>query len=202
MSTARGPVGGTVDLEADPGRAAELCTRAQARLLAAVEVLADADVRRASRLPGWSIGHVLTHLARNADAHARRLAGALDGQDVAKYPGGAAQRARDIEDGAGRSAAELVQDLAVSQQRLEQLFTACAAAGWPGRRLLGGAHYRPPAARPTGCARWRSTTSTWTSATDRRTGRRSSSPGSCPACSPPSPTGSAHGRTGQPSWPG
>ncbi|QXG76611.1 maleylpyruvate isomerase family mycothiol-dependent enzyme [Modestobacter sp. L9-4] len=146
MSTARGPVGGTVDLEADPGRAAELCTRAQARLLAAVEVLADADVRRASRLPGWSIGHVLTHLARNADAHARRLAGALDGQDVAKYPGGAAQRARDIEDGAGRSAAELVQDLAVSQQRLEQLFTACAAAGWPGRRLLGGAHY--PA---TGC---------------------------------------------------
>jgi len=138
--------GGSTDLEADPERAAALCTSAQTRLLAAVTLLDDADVRRASRLPGWSVAHVLTHLARNADAHARRLAGALRGEDVGRYPGGAAQRERDIEDGAGRSAHELTQDLARSQQRLEQLFTECAAAGWPGREMFGGAHY--PA---TGC---------------------------------------------------
>jgi maleylpyruvate isomerase len=146
MSVDAGAHGGTVDLEADPGRAAALCTSAQARLVARVALLDDADVRRASRLPGWSVGHVLTHLARNADAHARRLTGALRGEDVGKYPGGTAQRERDIEDGAGRSATELVRDLSLSQQRLEQLFTECAAAGWPGSRLMGGSHY--PA---TGC---------------------------------------------------
>jgi hypothetical protein len=47
---------------------------------------------------------VITHLARNADAHGRRLAGALQGEDVAKYPGGAAQREREIAEGAGRPA--------------------------------------------------------------------------------------------------
>ena len=135
-----------VDLEADPERAAVLCTSAQRRLLAAVTLLDDVDVARASRLPGWSVGHVLTHLARNADAHTRRLAGALRGEDVGKYPGGETQRAHDIAVGAGRSARELVADLAQSQQRLEQVFTACSAAGWPGGDLLGGSHY--PA---TGC---------------------------------------------------
>ena len=135
-----------VDLEADPERAATLCTSAQARLLAAVALLTDADVRRSSRLPGWSVGHLLTHLARNADAHSRRLAGALRGEDVGKYPGGLTQREQDIEAGAGRSATQLLDDLAHSQQRLEQLFTECSAAGWPGRELMGGSHY--PA---TGC---------------------------------------------------
>ena len=135
-----------MDLEADPERAAALCVSAQTRLLAAVALLDRADVARASRLPGWSVGHVLTHLARNADAHARRLLGALRGEDVTKYPGGAAQREQDIEDGAGRSVHELMQDLAGSQRRLEQLFSECAAAGWPGRQLMGGTHY--PA---TGC---------------------------------------------------
>jgi len=140
------PQDGVGDLEADPERAAALCITAQTRLLAAVELLDDGDVRRASRLPGWSVGHLLTHLARNADAHARRLTGALRGEDVGKYPGGTAQRELDIEAGAGRSARELIEDLAQSQQRLEQLFTECSAAGWPGGQLMGGSHY--PA---TGC---------------------------------------------------
>lgn len=67
--------------------------------------LSDDDMRSASALPGWSLGHVLTHLARNADAHARRLAGALVGQDVPKYGPGQDQRAGEIESGAGRPAA-------------------------------------------------------------------------------------------------
>jgi len=135
-----------VDLEADPERAAALCRSAQERLLAAVQHLGDVEARRPSRLPGWSVGHVITHLARNADAHARRLAAALHGEDVAKYPGGMAQRERDIAEGAGRPASELLADLATSQKRLEELFTRCSAAGWPGHDLLGGGSY--PA---TGC---------------------------------------------------
>lgn len=38
------------------------------RLLTAVAKLDDAAVTQSSRLPGWSRGHVLAHLARNADA--------------------------------------------------------------------------------------------------------------------------------------
>jgi maleylpyruvate isomerase len=38
------------------------------RLLSAVADLDDAAVTEPSRLPGWSRGHVLAHLARNADA--------------------------------------------------------------------------------------------------------------------------------------
>jgi len=133
--------GGSDDLESDPERAAALCTAAQARLLADLQDLDDGAVRRPSRLPGWTVGHVVTHLARNADAHARRLAGALRGEDVGKYPGGAAQRTAEISEGAARPAGELIADLAESQLRLEQLFTECSAAGWPGRTLLGGGHY-------------------------------------------------------------
>ncbi|MFJ4696179.1 maleylpyruvate isomerase family mycothiol-dependent enzyme [Streptomyces sp. NPDC088766] len=38
------------------------------RLLTAVAKLDNASVTQSSRLPGWSRGHVLAHLARNADA--------------------------------------------------------------------------------------------------------------------------------------
>ncbi|MFG3493515.1 maleylpyruvate isomerase family mycothiol-dependent enzyme [Streptomyces sp. NPDC047928] len=38
------------------------------RLLTAASALDDAAVRAPSRLPGWTRGHVLAHLARNADA--------------------------------------------------------------------------------------------------------------------------------------
>jgi maleylpyruvate isomerase len=132
---------GIVDLEADPEGAARLCRTAQARLFAALQGIDDAEARRPSRLPGWSVGHVITHLARNADGHARRLDGALHDQDLARYPGGPAQRARDIAKGSGRPARELLTDLARSQERLEALFAECSAAGWPGDQLLGGDGY-------------------------------------------------------------
>ncbi|MFJ9036465.1 maleylpyruvate isomerase family mycothiol-dependent enzyme [Streptomyces sp. NPDC102406] len=45
------------------------------RLLAAVGALDNAAVTEPSRLPGWSRGHVLAHLARNADALVNVLAG-------------------------------------------------------------------------------------------------------------------------------
>ena len=45
------------------------------RLLAAVAGLDNASVAEPSRLPGWSRGHVLAHLARNADALVNVLGG-------------------------------------------------------------------------------------------------------------------------------
>lgn len=121
----------TTDLEVDAGRAAAMCREAHGRLMVSVAKLTDTDMCRPSRLPAWSVGHVLTHLARNADAHARRLSGALDGRDVPKYVGGAEQRSAEIDAGAQRPARLIIDDLADSQRTLERLFSECAAAGWP-----------------------------------------------------------------------
>lgn len=69
--------------------------------------MTDEQVRSPNLLPGWTVGHVVTHLARNADAHARRLTGALHGVDVPEYRRGAEQRHEEIEAGGRRSAAEI-----------------------------------------------------------------------------------------------
>uniref|UniRef100_UPI0012FF209F maleylpyruvate isomerase family mycothiol-dependent enzyme n=1 Tax=Streptomyces exfoliatus TaxID=1905 RepID=UPI0012FF209F len=45
------------------------------RLLDAAGRLDNASIGEASRLPGWSRGHVLTHLSRNADALVNVLRG-------------------------------------------------------------------------------------------------------------------------------
>ncbi|MBO0806817.1 MAG: maleylpyruvate isomerase family mycothiol-dependent enzyme, partial [Actinobacteria bacterium] len=94
-----------------PERELEEVRLATGRLLDSASSLSDADARGASLLPGWSRGHVLTHLARNADAQRRMISGAVTGQRVQQYPGGARGRAREIEDGAHRPAAELLADL-------------------------------------------------------------------------------------------
>jgi maleylpyruvate isomerase len=70
------------DQDMDPARAIQLCRTAHTRLRATAERITDEQVRSPSRLPGWTIGHVLTHVARNADGHARRLAAALRGENV------------------------------------------------------------------------------------------------------------------------
>jgi maleylpyruvate isomerase len=130
-----------VNLESDPERASQLCREAQARLMDRVAELTDDDVSTASHLPGWTVGHVLTHLARNADAHARRLVGSLRGLDVPKYGNGQEQRSAEIETGAHRSASDIIADLATSLSHLEEVFTRCAAAGWPNGHFLGGGDY-------------------------------------------------------------
>src|SRR5579875_4123016 len=107
------------DLDDRPEAATALCVAAHARLLATARRLTDDQARAPSRLPGWTVGHVLTHLARNADGHTLRLEGALRGEEVPRYPGGQAQRNGDIESGAGRPAAEIVEDLRKAQRQLE-----------------------------------------------------------------------------------
>src|SRR5580658_1203131 len=76
------------------------CTASHRRLLATVDGLDEAGVRAPSRLEGWTVGHVLTHLARNADSHTRMLRAALRGESVEQYAGGAEERAANIEAGA------------------------------------------------------------------------------------------------------
>jgi maleylpyruvate isomerase len=84
---------------------------------------------------------VLTHVARNADGHVRRLEGALQGQDVPRYPGGRAQRNDEISQGALRQAADIAADLDASQRRLELVWERSVAAGWPHAGLFGDDHW-------------------------------------------------------------
>lgn len=125
-------------MEPSTGDAIALATAAHRRLFESLESLDDPVARRPSRLPGWSVGHVLTHLARNADGHVGRLEGALEGREVPRYPGGPEQRDADIEAGAGRPAAELVADVRASAARLEETWARCEQAGWPNADLLAG----------------------------------------------------------------
>jgi maleylpyruvate isomerase len=135
------------DLATDPALTIGLCQAAHSRLLSTVAGVSDEQVRRPSRLPGWTIAHVLTHIARNADGHVRRLEAALRGQDLPRYPGGPAQRTSEIAEGSARAAAEIVSDLTAATAQLEQMWARSAAAGWPHHDLRGSDQW-PTVASP------------------------------------------------------
>jgi maleylpyruvate isomerase len=99
---------------------------------ARLEGLSDEQARQPSLLPNWSVGHVITHIARNADGMRNMLEGALRGEVAAMYPGGLEQRQADIEAGASRPATELVADVVSANQRLEAAFDAMTADAWAG----------------------------------------------------------------------
>ena len=103
---------------------------AHARLHVTLAGIDEATARQPSRLPGWSVGHLLTHLARNADSIVRRLTAAADGRLVEQYPGGAAGRAAEIEAGAHRPAVELAADLRSADAAVERAFDALPAEVW------------------------------------------------------------------------
>ena len=63
------------------------------QLLTSAAGLTDAQAAGASRLPGWTRGHVLTHLARNADGFVNLLAWARTGVKTPMYPSEAARDA-------------------------------------------------------------------------------------------------------------
>ena len=115
------------------------CRESQRRLLEAIDGLTDEQARASSLLPGWTVGHVLTHLARNADSVVRRLDGAARGVIVDQYPGGADGRAADIESGARRPAADLVADVAASCAAVESACDSVPTDAWANlTRGVGG----------------------------------------------------------------
>ena len=57
-----------------------------------VAALTDSQARAPSLLPGWTRGHVVTHLARNADALRNLLTWARTGIPTPMYP---SRQARD-----------------------------------------------------------------------------------------------------------
>ena len=137
------------------------------RLLESASGLSDEQLREPSLLPGWTRGHVLTHLARNADGFTNLLIWAQTGVETPMYPSAQAREA-DIEAGASRSGDELKADAKLSAKSLadkareldEEAWLAevrairgpaAPAWSWLGRRLFEvdvhhvdlGARYRP-----------------------------------------------------------
>ncbi|GAA1824098.1 maleylpyruvate isomerase family mycothiol-dependent enzyme [Microlunatus capsulatus] len=106
----------------------DLLRDATSRLLGATIAVADEDWQAPSRLPGWSRGHLATHLARQADALRRLVDGALAGRRAEMYPA-PGQRDDEIEAGAGRSGLELQIDLDTSAGLLADAFEALQEAG-------------------------------------------------------------------------
>ncbi|MEU5522183.1 maleylpyruvate isomerase family mycothiol-dependent enzyme [Streptomyces sp. NPDC047860] len=91
------------------------------RLLTAVGALDNAAVTQSSRLPGWTRGHVLAHLARNADA----LVNVLEGRPM--YVSGEARDA-DVEQRAPRPLDAHLADLRESAERFRA--AGAAPADW------------------------------------------------------------------------
>jgi maleylpyruvate isomerase len=98
-------------------------------LLANIAGLTDADTHGPSLLPDWSRGHVLTHLARNAEGGTRLLGWARTGVPSYEYPSVAA-RVADIEAGAGRPAEVLVADVRATAGALGGAIAAMPPGAW------------------------------------------------------------------------
>jgi maleylpyruvate isomerase len=125
-------------------RAADLSQRvdvASARVLATAAGISDQQVREPSPLPGWSRGHVLTHLARNADGLRNLLIWARTGVVTPQYPSFQV-RNEEIEAGAGRQARELVVDFADSATAFSAEAARLGDADWAAevRGARGPAH--------------------------------------------------------------
>jgi maleylpyruvate isomerase len=106
---------------------------ATADLLAGLDRLSwsDEDVAAPSLCKGWTRGHVLTHIARNADGIAETIAGALRGEIVERYPDGWDARNAAIDAGSSRPFEVLVADVRDSASRVVAALDDVAAAdGW------------------------------------------------------------------------
>jgi maleylpyruvate isomerase len=116
---------------------------AHRRLLRALDGLTDQHVRAPSLLPGWTVGHVLAHVARNADSHVRRAGAAVRGEVVDQYEGGSSARNADIEAGARRPAADIRDDVARTARATEEAWRSLPIEAWTGRSRDANGLERP-----------------------------------------------------------
>ena len=98
-------------------------------LIASIGGLTDADARGPSLLPGWTRGHVLTHLARNADGGTRLLGWARTAMPSYEYRSVDA-RAEAIEEGAGRPAMVLLADVSAASAAFAEAVAVMPPDAW------------------------------------------------------------------------
>ena len=114
----------------------EGCAHGHQRLLgildAALESAGDDWFAVPSALPGWSRGHVVAHLARNAESHVHLFAEAERGVEGQQYPGGADARESGIATYATLTPRELVTAHRAAVYALEAAWAHTSAAAWQG----------------------------------------------------------------------
>lgn len=108
--------------------AVEAARSSQAVLEDSLATLTEVQAREPSLLPGWTRGHLVTHLARNADALNRFARGVITGDlEPEMYPGGPKARGAAIEEGADRPVELLIADAAFSGRRVVRTLGAVPA---------------------------------------------------------------------------
>ena len=119
-----------------------LVTTSTQRLLGDTIAVGDEDWRAPSRLPGWTRGHVATHVARQADGLVRLAGWARTGERQDMYAS-AEQREADIEAGSGRGGLDLQVDLDTTAGRLDEAFDGLDGAAWDAVVQLRGGTEAP-----------------------------------------------------------
>ncbi len=107
----------TPDPDATPDAAVHALLAAHTSRLLETAARLD-DVSGPSLCDGWTRGHVLSHLARNAEAIGRLASWAVTGERQEMYPGGSGARDAEIEAGAGRGPAEQELDVRTTARSL------------------------------------------------------------------------------------
>ncbi|WP_413810773.1 maleylpyruvate isomerase family mycothiol-dependent enzyme [Streptomyces sp. OE57] len=83
-----------------------------------------------STLPGWTTAHLLTHLARNAEALNNLATWAATGVETPMYPHGIEGRLADIEQGAHRSPEVILKDVHDTAIRLQRSLDELPDSAW------------------------------------------------------------------------
>ncbi|SEQ44087.1 maleylpyruvate isomerase [Lentzea xinjiangensis] len=112
-----------------PDRHVNAVRQATDVLYEVVEELDRTSVRGPSLLPGWTRGHVVTHLARNADALVNLLTWARTGVEHQAYTS-RADRDADIEEGARRILQVIKADLDSACLRFDAACREMPAHSW------------------------------------------------------------------------
>ena len=117
--------------------------QSSSRLNATLDRLKPEDLVAASGLPGWTRGHVLTHVARNADGLRNLLLAARSRQVVRMYACPTA-RAADVEAGAGRDLEVIVADVVQSSRRFGIDTSMMTDEDWSPQVLFTSGQPDPP----------------------------------------------------------
>ncbi|WP_406439565.1 maleylpyruvate isomerase family mycothiol-dependent enzyme [Streptomyces sp. NBC_01613] len=148
----------------DPKRVLGWVEDGQCRLQQAVDALSADEVTAPSALPGWTRGHLLTHLARNADALVNLLTWARTGIPTPMYTS-PDQRVTDIEAGAGRPMAEQQADVRESAARFWKAAEALSDDAWSATVVSGQGREIPASEVP-----WLRAREVWIHLVDLRVG--------------------------------
>ena len=118
-----------------PAAEIDTCHSSHRRLVDALARLSDDDLRSPSSLPGYSRGHVVSHLINKATAHVSLFDGASAGEVRQLHPDGYdADVAAEV--GAGRSAAALRSDLENAFEQLESAWELLGEELWDRQAIM------------------------------------------------------------------